>query len=94
MFRQYKNEIIFPFHSADPFDNRNAYLRDSKLYPEAGQGMVARVEIPANTNFVMMTGHVRTRTQNEKKRAALLKIMEERNITYNHPDIEPLWKYQ
>ena len=82
------------FSSADPFDTRNVYLRDSKLYPEAGEGMVARIEIPANFRFALMTGHVQTEVQYARKRADLIKILNERNITYNHPDIEPLWKYQ
>jgi len=54
-------------------------LRDSEKYPLAGEGMIAKVDIPTDTIFCHMSGHVLTKSQLEEAKLNATKYMRENN---------------
>ncbi len=49
----YRNHKQLTTFIGDPLDNRYVTLRDSDLFPLAGEGVVAKVDIPAETIFCL-----------------------------------------
>ncbi len=47
----------------DPIENRYVALKDSEIFPNAGEGMVAKENIPKNTIFSHMSGYILTNSQ-------------------------------
>jgi hypothetical protein len=51
---------------ADILDDRYVEVRQSQEYPEAGEGLVAKVDIPEWTVVSLMSGLIFTKAQNKK----------------------------
>ena len=78
----------------DPLDNRYVTLRDSESFPLAGEGVVAKVDIPAKTIFCHYSAHVLTSAQISKLRKNLVVHMKENNKTLDDQEVEDYWKYR
>jgi len=78
----------------DPLDNRYVALRDSESFPLAGEGVVAKVDIPAETIFCHYSAHVLTSTQINKLRKDLVIYFKENNKTFDDQEVEDSWMYR
>jgi hypothetical protein len=52
---------------ADILDDRYVEVRQSQEYPEAGEGLVAKVDIPDLTIISLMSGLIFTKAQKDKQ---------------------------
>ena len=46
------------FFSGDPLDSKYVELRDSEVFPLAGEGLIAKQDIAPNTVFCLMNGNL------------------------------------
>jgi hypothetical protein len=65
--------------TGDPIDNRYVVLKDSERFPLAGEGLVAKIDIPKDTVFCHMSGHIMTYPQLENHKMNISKYMKENN---------------
>jgi hypothetical protein len=75
-------------------DNRYVTLRDSESFPLAGEGAIAKVDIPAETIFCHFSGLLLTSAQLDKQKRDLVAYMKENNLTLDHKEVEDTWKYR
>ena len=47
----------FTIFSGDPLDNKYVELRDSEVFPLAGEGLIAKQDIAPSTVFCLMNGN-------------------------------------
>ncbi len=68
------------FISGDPIDNRYVVLKDSERFPLAGEGMVAKVDIPKGTIFCHMSGYILNNAQFEDLEKNITNYKKEKNL--------------
>jgi hypothetical protein len=77
--------------SGDPIDIRYVALKDSERFPLAGEGLVAKVDIPEATIFSHMSGHILTQSQHEDLKIRVRNYMKNNNL---QPGLTTLKFYQ
>ena len=73
----------------DPLDKRYVYVKKSTI-PNAGEGLFAKRNIPANINFVLYGGLLFNERQMEIRNAQLKKKAEKNKWTLD----DPMWHMQ
>ena len=85
-------QFSHPF-SADALDRRYVELVTSAEYPDAGEGLVANVDVPDNLIFCLMSGLIYDEREESRKQNELWAWAAERNLTIEDDEAAVFWKY-
>ena len=78
----------------DPVDNRYVRIRPSTKNPEAGEGMFAEMDIPANTLVTLYNGHVLSSREMEELREKQMDEFSARGLAPDDPERYGAFKYR
>ena len=73
-------------HLKDPLDKKYVFVKDSTI-PNAGHGIFAARDIPANINFVLYGGFLYNKEQSEMRDQEINKRIIENGVTMD----DPMW---
>ena len=67
--------------AADILDDKYVEVRASEAFPEAGDGLFAKADIPASIIFSLYSGHALTSEQRKQRSQELELWAKEKNLT-------------
>lgn len=81
------------FVAADALEQRYVEMRTSLEFPDAGDGLVAKIDIPEDTIVSLMSGLIFTTEQFVEERKKIEDWILENNFDFEDDEATFFWKY-